>query len=108
MQATPPAEHWFNEGYQQLYFWMQLPNPRPTVYSKGKVYKGTGSITSMPLSAPADGIITGILTLPLTASRRWLTQRRSSKDDSLIAVARCLLLWLYGAARWCPGRDLYD
>jgi len=53
------AEHWFNEGYQQLYFWMQLPNPRPTVYSKGKVYKGTGSITSMPLSAPADGIITG-------------------------------------------------
>lgn len=53
------AEHWFNEGYQQVFFWMELPNPRTTVYSKGKVYKGVGSITSMPLSAPADGIITG-------------------------------------------------
>jgi hypothetical protein len=53
------AELWFTEGKQQCYFFLELPNPRSTVFSKGRVYKGPGSITGMPLSVPADGIITG-------------------------------------------------
>jgi hypothetical protein len=53
------AERWFNEFYQQMYFWIYLPNPKPTVYKAGRIYKGPASISAMPLTVPADGIITG-------------------------------------------------
>lgn len=52
-------EHWFNEGFAQIYIILETPNPKPTAYVKGKVYKAVGSITSMPLPLDASSLTQG-------------------------------------------------
>jgi hypothetical protein len=55
------TEYAFNEKRE---CWLILELPKPSdAYTKGRVYKGPGSITSAPLGVPADGIITGNLTM---------------------------------------------
>lgn len=46
------------ENLRELYFWLEMPKIS-AAYSKGRIYHGPGSITSLPLEIPADGIITG-------------------------------------------------
>lgn len=47
------------EPLQQFYMWVEMPNTNKTLFSKGRVYKGPASISSMPLEIPSDGIISG-------------------------------------------------
>lgn len=41
---------------KEIYAWIELPPPS-SAYSKGAVYKGRASITSIPLDVPADNIV---------------------------------------------------
>ncbi|MEL6215179.1 MAG: hypothetical protein AAFQ99_05825 [Pseudomonadota bacterium] len=52
-------EHWFNEGFDQIYIILETRNPKPTAFTKGKIYKGPGSITSMPLPIEASSLTQG-------------------------------------------------
>lgn len=51
------AEFAFTE-LREIFVWLELPKSS-AAFSKGRVYKGAASITSLPLEVPADGIITG-------------------------------------------------
>jgi hypothetical protein len=51
------AEYAFGE-LREVYLYLELPKISDA-YSKGRVYDGPGSITSLPLEIAADGIITG-------------------------------------------------
>lgn len=55
------AEYAF-EKLRESYIWVTLPKSS-TAYSKGRVYKGACSITALPLAVPANGIITGNITI---------------------------------------------
>lgn len=51
------AEFAFQE-LRQAYIWLELPRISDA-YSKGRIYHGPASLTSVPLEIAADGIITG-------------------------------------------------
>jgi len=55
------AEYAF-ENLLEGYAWITLPKSS-SAYSKGRVYKGAVSITDLPLDIPADGIITGKISI---------------------------------------------
>jgi len=55
------AEYAFN-NLREIFVWIELPKPSDA-YSKGKVYKGRASITGLPVTIPAAGIITGDIEL---------------------------------------------
>lgn len=55
------AEYGFTE-LREIYMWLTLPKISDA-YSKGRVYSGPGSITGLPLGIPADGVITGNISL---------------------------------------------
>lgn len=59
--AYNTLEYAFN-NLRQIYFWLKTPAPNSD-YSAGKIYKGVASITAMPLDIPANGIITGNISL---------------------------------------------
>lgn len=50
-------EYAFTE-LREVYLWVELPKPS-AAYSKGQVYHGACSITSLPIEIAADGVITG-------------------------------------------------
>lgn len=43
---------------REVYYWVTLPKSSDS-YTTGKIYKGFASITDLPLDVPADGIISG-------------------------------------------------
>jgi hypothetical protein len=47
---------------REVYVWLTLPKISEA-YTKGRIYKGAASITALPLEIPADGIITGNISL---------------------------------------------
>lgn len=49
---------------REVYVWVELPKIS-AAYSKGKIYKGFASITDLPVEVPADGILTGNISLAL-------------------------------------------
>ncbi len=49
---------------REVYVWVELPKIS-AAYSKGKIYKGFASITDLPVEVPADGIISGNVSLAL-------------------------------------------
>lgn len=51
------AEYAFT-NLREVFVWVELPKIS-AAYSKGKIYKGSASITDLPLEVPADGILTG-------------------------------------------------
>lgn len=55
------AEYAFTE-LREIYIWLELPKIS-AAYSKGRIYKGAASITDLPLEIPADGIITGNISI---------------------------------------------
>lgn len=55
------AEYAF-ENLLEGYVWVTLPKSS-SAYSKGRVYKAPASITDLPLDVPADGIITGKISI---------------------------------------------
>lgn len=55
------AEYAFTE-LREVYVWLELPKIS-AAYSKGRIYKGTASITDLPLEVSADGLITGNISL---------------------------------------------
>lgn len=57
------AEYAFSE-LREVFVAVELPRISDA-YSKGKVYKGFASITDLPLEVPADGILSGSLSLAL-------------------------------------------
>lgn len=57
------AEYAFQE-LRECYVWLELPRISDA-YSKGRVYHGPCSITDLPLDIPADGIITGNISIAL-------------------------------------------
>lgn len=57
------AEHAFT-NLREVYVWIELPKISDA-YSKGKIYKGFASITDLPVEIPADGILTGNVSLAI-------------------------------------------
>lgn len=57
------AEYAFT-NLREVYVEIEL-TPISAAYSTGKVYKGRASITSLPVEVPADGIITGNISLAI-------------------------------------------
>lgn len=55
------AEYAFTE-LREVFVWLELPKIS-SAYSKGRIYKGTASITDLPLEVSADGLITGNISL---------------------------------------------
>lgn len=49
---------------REIYVWVELPKSS-NAYSKGKVYKGFASINDLPIEIPADGIVTGNISLAI-------------------------------------------
>lgn len=55
------AEYAFTE-LRETYVWVELPRIS-SAYSAGRIYKGPCSITDLPLDVPADGIVTGNISI---------------------------------------------
>lgn len=55
------AEYAFTE-LREVYVWLTLP-VISSAYASGRIYKGPASITDLPLEIPADGIITGNISI---------------------------------------------
>lgn len=51
------------QNFNFIYVWHVLPNPDSTIYSLGRQYSGVFAVGSMPLTDPADNIITSSITL---------------------------------------------
>lgn len=52
---------------REIYFEIEL-TPVSAAYTKGKIYRGRASINSLPVEIPADGIITGNISLAVNGA----------------------------------------
>lgn len=66
------TEHAFTT-LREVYIWVELPRSS-AAYSKGKIYKGFASITDLPVDIPADGIITGNISLAINGEMKIVAE----------------------------------
>lgn len=58
---------------REVYIWVELPRSS-AAYSKGKIYKGFASIGDLPIEIPADGIITGNVSLAINGEMQIVAE----------------------------------